>query len=106
MRGKLRSQLNSKIPCGYELQFEFLSDRAVASGILCETPGGLALEFALAGVADVSADHESEQMLGIDAFSVSAGGKQRGKTHDRHHRLRTNSHYQSHQVTQKMTAPL
>src|ERR1700730_10093994 len=94
MRRKLRSQLNSKIPCGHELQFEF---RVVASGILCETPGGLALEFALADVADVGADHESEQMLGIDASSVSAGGKQRGKRRIRQsHRLRTNPHSQSH----------
>src|ERR1700738_2874935 len=97
MRRKLRSQLNSKIPCGHQLQFEFLSGRAVASGILRKTPGGLALEFALADVADVGADHESEQMLGIDAFSVSAGGKQRGKPRNgRSHRLCTNSHSQSH----------
>src|ERR1700730_13096898 len=92
MRRKLRSQLNSKIPCGHELQFEF---RVVASGILCETPGGLALEFALADVADVGADHESEQMLRIDALSVRAGGKHRGTPRDgRSHRLRTNSHSQ------------
>ena len=94
--------LNAKIPCRHEFQFEFLSDRAVASAIPGKSSGGLALEFTLADIADIGADHEAKQMFGIDALRVRAGRKQRGETQERRpNRLRTNWHSQGQGVNGK-----
>ncbi|WP_296512338.1 hypothetical protein [Rhodopseudomonas sp.] len=77
VRRKSGSHLNSKIPGGHELEFEFLAEGAIGSTGLAESPGGLALEFALAEVADIGADHESEQMLRIDVFTAHIDRNQR-----------------------------
>ena len=97
MSCEARSHLDSKIPCRHELQFELLSGRAVGSGIFPKPSGGLALEFAFADIADIAADHEAEQMLGIDTLGVSASRKQRRETHERRPEgLRTNWRSQGH----------
>jgi hypothetical protein len=68
----------------------------------------LALEFALADVADIGADHEAEQMLGIDALSMKARWKQRGEYDGRLKRFRTNwhSHSENHWGGWKVTEAL
>src|SRR5882757_2208550 len=71
------SYLDTKILGGDEFQFEFLTDRPVATAALGKSPGGLALEFALAGAADIGSDHEAKKMLGIDAFGTHAIREQR-----------------------------
>ncbi len=81
-RGCVPIDFDSKIPGGYDFQFEFLADRAVISTTFCISSGRLALEFALADVAGIRADHEAKQMLGIDALCINAGRKRDGKTHD------------------------
>ena len=73
------SDLDTEILGGHEFQFEFLVDRPVVSAALGKSSGRLALEFALAGIADIGADHEAEDMLGIDAFGANAGREQRGE---------------------------
>ena len=96
VRRKGASHLDPEILDGHEFQFEFLADRPVVSAIPGKSSGRLALEFALADIADIRADHEAEQMLGIDALRASAAWKQRGETHDgRPERLRTNWHSHS-----------
>ena len=93
VRGESTSDLDPEILDGHEFQLEFLADGAISAAVLAKTPGGLALEFPLAGSADVRANHECEQMLGVDALGMSAGWKQRGKAHDcRPERIGTNSH--------------
>src|SRR5882672_9959021 len=93
------SNLNPKIPGGHEFQFEFLADRPVPSAIPGESSGRLALEFALADVADIRSDHEAKQMLGINALGVNTARKQPRKAHHRRpERLCTgwHSHSESH----------
>ena len=80
--GKCASDLDPEIPDRHEFQFEFLTEGAIFAAVLAEPPGGLALEFALADIADIRADHESEQMLGIDALGMRADRKQRRKAQD------------------------
>ena len=75
--------LAKKIPDGHEFQFEFLTDRPITTAAFGKSPRRLALKFALAGAADIGADHEAKQMLGVDAFSVHAVRQQHRKTHDR-----------------------
>src|SRR4051812_27173763 len=77
MRRKCGAQLDPEIREGYEFQFEFLADRAVITAGLGKAPCSLALEFPLADAADVGTDHESEDMLGVDAFGVPADREQR-----------------------------
>jgi hypothetical protein len=72
VRRKGTTQLYSKIFNGHEFQFEFLANRAVASSIPGKSSGRLALEFTLANIADISADHKAEDMLGINALSANA----------------------------------
>src|SRR5215216_1287073 len=83
MRGKRASNLDSKIQDRYKLQFEFLADGAISAAILAEASGRFALKLPLAGIADIGADHEAEQMLCIDALGINAGRQQRSKRHDR-----------------------
>src|SRR5712691_400408 len=91
------SQLHPKILDGDEFQFEFLIDRPVISAIPGKSSGRLALEFAFADISDVRADHEAEQMLGINALCSNTARKQRGETQDcRPAGLRANWHSQSH----------
>ena len=91
------SQLHPNILDGHEFQFELLADRPVTSAIPGKPSVGLALEFALADIADIRADHEAEQMLGINALRANTARKQRGETHDDCSAgLRTNWHSQSH----------
>ena len=61
-----------KFRAGHEFQLEFLADRAVIAAGFGKPPRGLALEFAFADIADVSTDHKSEEMLGVDAFGMPA----------------------------------
>ncbi len=97
MGRKAGSQLHPNILDGYEFQFELLAGRPVSSAIPGKSSVGLALEFALADIADIRADHEAEQMLGIDAFRANTAWKQRGETHDHCSAgLRTNWHSDSH----------
>ncbi|MGH6751749.1 MAG: hypothetical protein ACREDP_06230, partial [Bradyrhizobium sp.] len=79
---KAGSQLHPNIFGRHEFQFEFLADGPVVSAILTKSPGRLGLEFALADIADIGADHEAEQMLGIDALRADAARKQRGETEE------------------------
>ena len=74
--------LDSKIPGRHEFQFKLLADRPVTSAIFGKSSGGLALEFPLADIADIGADHEAEQMLGIDALGANGSRKQRREAHD------------------------
>jgi len=83
VRRKAASQLDPKIPKGDEFQFELLVPRAVSSALLAEASGGLALKFALAGVASVGADHEGKQMLGVDALGMNAACERQGETYER-----------------------
>ena len=60
---------------GHEFQFEFLADRPLVSAILGKSPGSLAPEFALTDIADIGANHEAEQMLGINALGANTARK-------------------------------
>src|SRR6202023_1065478 len=80
---KAGPHLDAKIPDGYKFQLEFLTDCPIATAAFGKSSGRLALEFAFAGAADIGADHEAKQMLGIDAFGVHAIRGERRKTHDR-----------------------
>jgi hypothetical protein len=96
MGRKAGSQFHPEILDGHEFQFEFLADRPVRSAIPGKSPVGPALQFAFADIADIGADHEAEQMLGIDALRANTARKQRGKTHDDCLAgLRTNWHSQA-----------
>ena len=77
MRGKAAAELDAKIVDRDRLQFELLLDCAVASGTLGKPPRGLALEFELTHLADIGADHEAKDMLGVDAFGRHVTRKQR-----------------------------
>ena len=79
VRRKRASHLNSKIPGRHEFQFKLLADDPVTSAIFGKSSGGLALEFPLADIADIGADHEAEQMLGIDALGATGSRKQRSE---------------------------
>src|SRR6266542_1939098 len=101
MRRKRASDLDSKILNRHKLQFELLADGPIAAAVLAEAPGRLALKLPLADIADIGADHEAEQMLGVDALGVDAGRQQRCKRH--HRRLeslctRRHSHSAGHGV--------
>jgi hypothetical protein len=80
--GKSASHFDPEIPEGHELQFELLTDGAVAAAIPGKPTGRLALEFAFAEIADIRADHEGEDVLGIDALGMSARRKQYGEAQD------------------------
>lgn len=54
------SDLDPEIVDRHELQFEFLVDRPIVIAPLGKSSGRLALEFALADVADISADQEAK----------------------------------------------
>src|SRR4051794_34245477 len=77
MRGKRASELDPEVRKRHEFEFEFLAGSPIIAGCFRKPPRRLTLEFAFADVADVGADHESEDMLGIDAFSMPAERKQR-----------------------------
>ena len=83
MRRKRASDLDSKIPGRHKFQFELLADGPISAAVLAEASGRLALKLPLADIADIGADHEAEQMLGIDALGMDAGRQQRSKRHDR-----------------------
>src|SRR6185503_14439525 len=83
MRRKRASDFDSKIPGRYKLQFELLADGAISAAVLAEASGRFALKLPLADIADIGADHEAEQMLGIDALGIDAGRQQCSKKHDR-----------------------
>ena len=80
MRGEIAAHFDAKIPERNQLQLELLAKTAVRTAFPDKAPGRRALEFALADIADVSADHESEDMLGIDVLGMNASRKQRGET--------------------------
>src|SRR4029450_4190416 len=67
----------------HQLKFELLADGPITATVLAEAPGRLALKLPFADIADVGADHEAEQMLGVDALGMDAGRQQRSKRHDR-----------------------
>ncbi|HMH99166.1 MAG TPA: hypothetical protein VK577_21745 [Bradyrhizobium sp.] len=71
------SYLDTKILGGDEFQFEFLTDRPVATAALGKSSGRLALEFALTGAADIGSDHKAKKMFSIDAFGLHAIREQR-----------------------------
>src|SRR4051794_20765182 len=83
MRRKRASDLDSKIPERYKLEFELLADGAIRAAVLAEASGRLALKLALTDIADIGADHEAEQMLGIDALGMDAGRQQCSKRQGR-----------------------
>src|SRR5262249_43114937 len=66
--GKGRADLDAKIGNRHELELELLSVGLVAAAVLGKPAGGLALEFALAALADIRADHEAVDVFGVDAF--------------------------------------
>ncbi|WOK19719.1 MULTISPECIES: hypothetical protein [Rhodopseudomonas] len=76
MRSECRPRLDSEISGGHEFQLELLLDCAISSLARAQPPRRLALEFPLAGIADVGPDHESEQMLGIDILAMHHTRKQ------------------------------
>src|SRR5882762_3910696 len=93
MCGEIAAYLDTEIPERNQLQFELLAEAAVRAAFPDKAPGRRALEFALTDIADVSADHETEDMLGIDVLGMNASRKQRGKTRDDHpERFRANWH--------------
>ena len=83
MRRKSASHLDPKIPDRHELQLKLLADGPIGAAVSAEAPGGLALKLPFTDIADVGANHEAEQMLGIDALGMDAGRQQRCKRHDR-----------------------
>src|SRR6266545_4143196 len=83
MRRKRAAQFDSKILNRYKLQFELLADGLITPAVIAEASGRLALKLPFADIADIGADHEAEQMLGIDALGMDAGRQQRSKRHDR-----------------------
>src|SRR5437870_11315866 len=83
MRRKRASDLDTKIPDRHKLQFELLADGPITPTVLAEASGCLALKLPFADIADIGADHEAEQMLGIDTLGMDAGRQQRSKRHDR-----------------------
>jgi hypothetical protein len=78
MRGKNASDFDPEILDGHEFELEFLTNGAVIPALLGKSSSGLALEFALADIANISAYHEAKQMLGINTLGMNAGWKQRG----------------------------
>ena len=95
-------QFRPEILDRHEFQLEFLADRPVVSATPGKSSGGLGLEFALADIADICADHEAEQMLGINALCVNTARKQRGETNEE--RLagpRTNGHPQAMEMKRR-----
>src|SRR5437870_12894315 len=86
MRRKRASDLDTKIPDRHKLQFELLADGPITPTVLAEASGCLALKLPFADIADIGADHEAEQMLGIDALGMDAGRQQRSKRPDRRRR--------------------
>src|SRR5215213_9675212 len=83
MRRKRAPHLDSKILGRHKFEFELLADGPISAALLAEAPGRLALKLAFADIADIGADHEAEQMLGIDALGMDGGRQQRSKRHDR-----------------------
>src|SRR5258708_17605900 len=95
---KCASQLDPEVPGGQEFQLQALIDRPVAAPVFGKPSGCLALEFAFADTADVSADPKSKQMLGIDSFSVKTGWEHQRATQDgRHQGFWTNRHSHSNE---------
>ncbi|WP_249144338.1 hypothetical protein [Bradyrhizobium lablabi] len=88
-----RSKLYAKILDRDELQFELLADGAIAAAILGEAPGGLGLEFTLAEIADIGANHEAENVLGIDLFRLHGERQQRSENCDRCTRRRSSTNH-------------
>ena len=100
MRGEIAAHFDPEIPKRNELQLELLIKGAVGAAAPGKAPGRRALEFVLADLADVSADHECKDMLGIDALGMSAGRQPRSETRDGHpERFSANwhSHCESHE---------
>src|SRR4029077_482815 len=83
VRSKGSPHLDPEIPDRHEFQFELLRDCPVASSRFGKSSGGLALEFVLTDAADIRADREAKQMLGIDFLGVRAGRHKRRETQDR-----------------------
>src|SRR4051794_7605022 len=77
MGRKCAAQFDPEIRKRDEFQFEFLANRAIIAGGFGKSRRGLALEFPFADAAEVGTDHESEDMLGIDAFGVPANRQKR-----------------------------
>src|SRR4029450_3053328 len=67
----------------HQLKFELLADGPITATVLAEAPGRLALKLPFPAIPAIGADHEAEQMLGIDALGMDAGRQQRSKRHDR-----------------------
>src|SRR4030081_3221952 len=80
MSRKGASHLDPEILGGHEFQLEFLADRLVITATFGKSSGRLALEFVFTDAAYIRTDHETKQMLGVDAFSMNPGRKQRRKT--------------------------
>ena len=68
MAGERRSDLDAEIPDRHVLQLDLLSHGLAAAAVLRKSSRGLALEFAFAEFADVGADHEAIDVLGVDAL--------------------------------------
>ena len=81
MSRERRPDLDAEIPDRHELQLDLLADGLVCSGLLGEPSGGFGLEFALAEIADIGADHESIDVLGVDALSAAGAGLQQEAQH-------------------------
>src|SRR5580700_8700140 len=78
---KRRFDLNPEILHGYEFQLELLPERVVGSGLFRKSSRARGLEFAFTGIADIRADHETVDVLGVDALSESTSGMQEYPQH-------------------------
>ncbi|MCA3806223.1 hypothetical protein, partial [Burkholderia sp.] len=83
VRAERSAELDTKVRCRNELELHFLVERAVAAAVLGEAAGGLALEFPLADLPDIGADHEAEDVLGIKSFRVGSERQHRCNAGDR-----------------------
>ena len=75
-----RPDLDAEILDRHELQLELLADGLIAAALPGKSSGGLGLEFALAELADIGADHEAIDVLGVDAFRMAARRLQQQST--------------------------
>ena len=77
MQARRSADLDADVRQRHDFDLEFVLEGAICTAALAEAPRGLALEFALAGIADIGADHETEDVLGIEAILGADAARQK-----------------------------
>ena len=78
VQGGSAADLDAEVRQRHDLDLDLLREGAIGPAALAESTCRLGLEFALAGIADIGADHETEDVLGIeDLFGTDAYRRER-----------------------------